>query len=186
MQERAFANDKVKFFWNTVIDDVVGDTSMTGLRIRDINTDEVREEPFTGLCSWRSATTRAPACSQGQLDMDDEGLHHRGFAPSTATNLPGVFACGDVVDHVYRQADHRRRHRLRRRPGRRALPGRSLRAAWTPSEAPERRPRCPQSPSPARRPPDPFLDPAHPHVPNTLETTEMSNTTPVTDATFKD
>jgi thioredoxin reductase (NADPH) len=102
MQERAFANDKVKFLWNTVIDDVLGDTSMTGLRVRDINTDEVREEPFTGLFLAIGHDPRS-GLFKGQIDMDEEG-YITVASPSTATNIPGVFACGDVVDHTYRQA----------------------------------------------------------------------------------
>ncbi len=102
MQERAFANDKVRFMWDTVIDDVLGDTSMTGLRVRDINTGETRDEPFTGLFLAIGHDPRSDLF-KGQLAMDDEG-YIIVSSPSTATNIPGVFAAGDVVDHTYKQA----------------------------------------------------------------------------------
>jgi thioredoxin reductase (NADPH) len=102
MQERAFSNEKVKFLWNTAIDDVLGDTTMTGLRVRDVHTGETRELPVTGLFLAIGHDPRS-GLFQGQLDLDEEG-YVKVAAPSTLTNLPGVFACGDVVDHIYRQA----------------------------------------------------------------------------------
>jgi thioredoxin reductase (NADPH) len=102
MQERAFANDKVKFLWNTAVDDVLGDTRMTGLRLRDLVTGETKDAPFTGLFLAIGHDPRS-GLFEGQVDMDDEG-YLKVASPTTATNLPGVFACGDVVDHTYRQA----------------------------------------------------------------------------------
>jgi thioredoxin reductase (NADPH) len=102
MQERAFANDKITFMWNTAIDDVLGDTTMTGLQLRDVVTGETRPEPFTGLFLAIGHDPRSDLF-KGQIDMDDEG-YIEVASPTTATNIPGVFACGDVVDHTYRQA----------------------------------------------------------------------------------
>ena len=102
MQQRAFETEKITFLWNTVIEDVLGDTTMTGLRVRDVKTDEVRELPFTGLFLAIGHDPRS-GLFKDQLELDDEG-YVQVASPTTATNLPGVFACGDVVDHIYRQA----------------------------------------------------------------------------------
>ncbi len=102
MQERARNNDKIRFMWNTEVDDVLGDTTMTGLRLRDKLTGAVDEFPFTGLFLAIGHDPRSQLF-RGQLDMDDEG-YITVASPSTATNLPGVFACGDVVDRTYKQA----------------------------------------------------------------------------------
>ncbi|MCW2546769.1 MAG: thioredoxin reductase [Mycobacterium sp.] len=102
MQERAFANPKIKFLWNTAIDDVLGDKSVTGLAVHDTVTGVSTELPFTGLFLAIGHDPRSELV-KGQLDLDDEG-YVKVAAPSTHTNVPGVFACGDVVDHIYRQA----------------------------------------------------------------------------------
>jgi thioredoxin reductase (NADPH) len=102
MQERAFANDKVSFAWNTVVVDLVGDRSVEGLQVRDVMTDELRTLPVTGVFV---AIGHQPNTDlfKGQLEMDGAGyLITRGR--STYTNVDGVFACGDVQDHTYRQA----------------------------------------------------------------------------------
>ena len=95
-------------------------TKVTGVRLRDTMTGE--ERTLDGRRAvHRDRPRPAQRAVRGQLDLDDEGyiLVER---PSTRTNLPGVFAGGDVVDHEYRQADHRGGHRLCRRAGRRAVP----------------------------------------------------------------
>ncbi len=102
MQERAFANEKITFLWNTAVDEVVGDTSMTGLRVRDVNTGETEVLPVTGIFIAIGHDPRSDLVA-GQLDLDDEG-YVLVASPTTVTNIPGVFACGDVVDHTYRQA----------------------------------------------------------------------------------
>ncbi len=102
MQERAFANDKIEFVWNTEVVDVVGDAKVSGLRVRDIVTREERDLPVTGLFVAIGHDPRTDLFA-GQVRRDDEG-YILVDAPTTRTNLPGVFAAGDVVDHTYRQA----------------------------------------------------------------------------------
>jgi len=107
MQERAFANDKIAFLWNSVIEDVVGDQTVTGLLVRNTVTDEVSELPVTGVFVAIGHTPNTDLF-EGQLELDESGYlvtqGQRGEVPATATAVDGVFACGDVVDHVYRQA----------------------------------------------------------------------------------
>jgi thioredoxin reductase (NADPH) len=102
MQERAFANDRIEFLWNHVVVDLVGDTKLDGAVVRDVNTGEERNLAVSGLFV---AIGHRPNTDlfKGVLDMEDSGyLLTR--AGSTATNVDGVFACGDVQDHTYRQA----------------------------------------------------------------------------------
>jgi thioredoxin reductase (NADPH) len=102
MQERAFANDKIRFAWNSEVVDVLGEDKVTGVRLRDTQTGEERDLPVTGLFLAIGHDPRSELFA-GQLRRDDEG-YLLVDAPSTRTNVTGVFACGDVVDHVYRQA----------------------------------------------------------------------------------
>ncbi len=101
MQDRAFANDKIEFRWNSVVDEVLGDGKVTGVRLRDVHTDGLSELAVTGVFV---AIGHAPNTDlfRGHLDMDENGyiLTRDG----TRTNVEGVFAAGDVQDHVYRQA----------------------------------------------------------------------------------
>jgi len=101
MQERAFKNDKIEFRWDSVVDEVLGDTKVSGLRLRNVKNDEVSALDVTGVFV---AIGHAPNTDlfRGHIDLDDAGyiLTHDG----TNTNVEGVFACGDVQDHVYRQA----------------------------------------------------------------------------------
>jgi len=101
MQERAFANPKIEFLWNHVVDDVLGEQSVEGVVVRDVNTDTVTTLPVTGVFV---AIGHQPNTDlfKGQLDMEDTGYLITG--PGTYTNVEGVFACGDVQDHTYRQA----------------------------------------------------------------------------------
>jgi thioredoxin reductase (NADPH) len=102
MVDRARANDKIEFALNSVVEDVLGDTAISGLRLRDTETGETREVPAEGLfvAIGHDPTT---ALFLDWLDHDEAGylITKPG---STETNLPGVFAAGDVQDHVYRQA----------------------------------------------------------------------------------
>ena len=102
MQDRAFKNPRIKFLWDTVVTDVAGETKVEGLQLRNTVTGEDSFLPITGLFV---AIGHVPNTDvfKGQLDMEDTGylITRDG---STATNVEGVFACGDVQDHVYRQA----------------------------------------------------------------------------------
>jgi len=101
MQERAFANERISFRWNHVVVDILGDRSVEGVVVRNVLTDEQTTLPVTGLFV---AIGHKPNTDlfKGQLEMEDSGylITHEG----TRTNVPGVFACGDVQDHTYRQA----------------------------------------------------------------------------------
>ncbi len=102
MQDRAFANPKIEMRWNTVVDDVVGDGTVAALRLRDIETDAVSELPVSGVFVAIGHTPNT-ALFESQLALHDNGYIVTA-ADSTATSVPGVFAAGDVQDHVYRQA----------------------------------------------------------------------------------
>ncbi|MGZ6967622.1 MAG: thioredoxin-disulfide reductase [Acidimicrobiia bacterium] len=102
MQDRAFANPKIEFRWNAVVEDVVGDSKLESARLRDTVTDETEELALSGLFVAIGHTPNTDLF-EGQLDMDANGyiLTEGG---STRTSVEGVFAAGDVQDHVYRQA----------------------------------------------------------------------------------
>lgn len=102
MQERAFAEPRISFLWNTVVDDVRGDTTVKALVVRDVVTGEVSELEVEGMFVAIGHDPNT-AIVRGQLDLDADGYVLT--APSsTATSVDGVFAAGDVQDHVYRQA----------------------------------------------------------------------------------
>jgi len=102
MQDRAFANDKISFRWDTEVVDILGEDKVQGLRLRDVRTGEESTLDVDGLFVAIGHDPRSELFA-GQLRRDDEG-YLLVDAPSTRTNAIGVFACGDVVDHVYRQA----------------------------------------------------------------------------------
>ena len=101
MQERAFKNDKIEFLWNHTVTELLGDTKLEGARVRNVLTDEESTLAVSGLFV---AIGHRPNTDlfKGQLAMEDTGYLVTG--PGTHTNVPGVFACGDVQDHTYRQA----------------------------------------------------------------------------------
>ncbi len=102
MQRRAFEDPKLEFLWNSEVVDVLGGDKMTGLRVRDVVTGAERDLEVTGMFVAIGHDPRVELVT-GQLDLDEAGyIDVRGR--TTATSLPGVFACGDVVDHTYRQA----------------------------------------------------------------------------------
>jgi thioredoxin reductase (NADPH) len=105
MQERAFNDPKLEIEWNSVVESINGTDRLESLTLRDTVTGETRELSATGLFIAIGHDPRSEIVA-GQVDLDDEGyvLTARAAGGSTATNLPGVFACGDLVDHVYRQA----------------------------------------------------------------------------------
>ena len=102
MAERVLTNDKIEPVWNSQVVDVLGDDKVNGIMIEDTITGDTRELPVTGLFIAIGHDPRSELIA-GQIDLDDEG-YVLVDAPSTRTNLPGVFACGDLVDHTYRQA----------------------------------------------------------------------------------
>jgi thioredoxin reductase (NADPH) len=102
MVDRARANEKIEFVLDTVVEEVLGDGKVEAVRVRNVKTGETSEIPAEGLFV-AIGHDPATALFRGQLDMDDAGyLLTEG--KTTVTNVPGVFAAGDVVDHVYRQA----------------------------------------------------------------------------------
>jgi thioredoxin reductase (NADPH) len=102
MQERAFANPKIKFRWNSQVSEILGDAKITGLRLHDTVTGEESELAVGGVFVAIGHDPRSELFT-GQLATDSEGYLFVD-QPSTRTAIPGVFACGDVVDHTYRQA----------------------------------------------------------------------------------
>ncbi|MFD0306629.1 thioredoxin-disulfide reductase [Streptomyces sp. NPDC127119] len=102
MQERAFADPKIKFVWDSEVAEIQGDQKLAGLKLRNLKTGETSELPVTGLFIAIGHDPRTELF-KGQLDLDEEG-YLEVEAPSTRTNLTGVFGAGDVVDHTYRQA----------------------------------------------------------------------------------
>jgi len=102
MVERAYANPKIEFLWNTEVTDVLGAENVTGLKLRNTIDGSESERAFTGLFVAIGHLPRSELLT-GQIDLNNEGyVNVQGS--STRTNLAGVFACGDLVDHTYRQA----------------------------------------------------------------------------------
>jgi thioredoxin reductase (NADPH) len=102
MQERAFANEKIEFRWNSVVTEICGDTKVSGLRLRDTVTGEESELDATGLFVAIGHEPNS-ALVKGQLELEDNG-YIKTFDGTTRTSVDGVFACGDVQDDYYRQA----------------------------------------------------------------------------------
>ena len=102
MQERALASEKIDFAWNSVIDEVLGDEFVTGVRLRQTETDETRELPVEALFV---AIGHRPNTEllRGQLELDPVG-YIKVEPGTTRTSVEGVFACGDAMDPIYRQA----------------------------------------------------------------------------------
>lgn len=102
MQERALAHEKIEVLWDTVVDGVLGDREVEGARIRNVKTGETSELSVGGFFLAIGHTPNTQVF-RGWLDMDELGYIRTG-PDSTRTTIPGVFACGDAQDHVYRQA----------------------------------------------------------------------------------
>ncbi|SOD63758.1 thioredoxin reductase (NADPH) [Streptomyces zhaozhouensis] len=103
MQERAFADPKIEFLWDSEVAEIQGtDGKLSGLVVRNTSTDEKSEVAVSGLFVAIGHDPRVELF-KGVLELDEEG-YITVDAPSTRTNVPGVFAAGDVVDHTYRQA----------------------------------------------------------------------------------
>lgn len=102
MQDRAFANDKIDFRWNALVDDIVGEGKVERIVLRDTVTGDVSDLAVEGVFVAIGHDPNT-ALFAGQLDLDDDG-YILTQADSTRTSVEGVFAAGDVQDHVYRQA----------------------------------------------------------------------------------
>jgi thioredoxin reductase (NADPH) len=102
MQDRAFSNPKIEFRWNAEVEEFLGDTRVEGVRLRDVETGAVSDLDATGAFVAIGHTPNTDLF-RGQLELDPNGyiLTNDG---STRTSVAGVFAAGDVQDHVYRQA----------------------------------------------------------------------------------
>ncbi len=102
MAERAQANPKIEFLWNTEVTDVLGDQKVFGLKLRNTVDGTESERAFTGLFVAIGHDPRSELV-KGKVELDGEG-YVKVEGRSTRTNVTGVFACGDLVDHTYRQA----------------------------------------------------------------------------------
>ncbi len=102
MADRALANPKIRFAWNAEVVGIHGQDKVEGVTLRDTVTGETRELPAAGLFVAIGHEPRTELV-KGQVDLDGNG-YILVQGRSTLTNLPGVFACGDAVDHTYRQA----------------------------------------------------------------------------------
>lgn len=102
MRERAERDPKISFAWNSVVSAINGETSVESITLTDTVTGETRDVEIAGLFVAIGHDPRS-ALVKGQVDVDTEG-YVQVQGRTTATNLPGVFACGDLVDHTYRQA----------------------------------------------------------------------------------
>ncbi len=102
MQERALADPKIEFAWNSEVADVLGADRVSAVLLRDTTTGQTRELDVTGLFIAIGHDPRSELVT-GQVDLDEDG-YVLVQGRTTLTNLPGVFACGDLVDHHYRQA----------------------------------------------------------------------------------
>ena len=102
MQDRARANPKIRFAWDSVVTEVVGEDRVAGIRLLNTKTGEESFIEVSGIFVAIGHDPRSELFT-GQLELDDEG-YLVVDQPSTRTKIPGVFAAGDVVDHTYRQA----------------------------------------------------------------------------------
>ena len=102
MQQRAFNNPKIEFIWNSTVEEIIGEEKVEGVILSNTVTSEKKSLPVTGLFI---AIGHRPNTDLfiDQLQMDENGYLVTG-ADSSITNVEGVFACGDVQDHTYRQA----------------------------------------------------------------------------------
>ncbi len=101
LQERAFANPKVRFVWDSAVDEILGEQSVTGVKVRNLKTGEITQIDTEGVFPYIGHVPNT-GIFKGLLDLDENGfIKSEG---NTRTNVSGIFAAGDVVDHVYRQA----------------------------------------------------------------------------------
>ncbi|MHC6594108.1 thioredoxin-disulfide reductase [Arthrobacter sp. C152] len=102
MAQRAKDNPKIRFAWNSAVTAIHGDGKVSGVTLTDTRTGDTRHQDATGIFVAIGHLPRTELVA-GQVDLDGEG-YIRVDSPTTCTNLSGVFACGDAVDHRYRQA----------------------------------------------------------------------------------
>ena len=102
MQQRVMAHPKIEIIWNTVVTDVLGADEVTGVRLRNVTDNSERDLAVSGFFVAIGHTPNT-ALFKSWLDVDEQGYIET-RSGSTQTNIPGVFACGDAQDHVYRQA----------------------------------------------------------------------------------
>ena len=102
MQDRAMSNEKIAFQWNSQLEEVLGDDVVTGIRVRNTQTHQTEDIPLSGVFVAIGHTPNTSLFT-GQLDMDEQG-YIRTQPNRSTTNIPGVFAAGDVQDSRYRQA----------------------------------------------------------------------------------
>ena len=102
MADRAKANPKIEFLWNTEVTDVLGEAKMEALQLKNVVTGDVTKREFSALFVAIGHIPRSELITS-QIDLDTEG-YVKVQGRSTKTNIEGVFACGDLVDHTYRQA----------------------------------------------------------------------------------
>ena len=114
MQDKAFKNEKLEFIWDTSVEEILGtsDEGVNGVRLRNLKTGAESVFPCAGVFI---AIGHKPNTElfKGQIDTDSVG-YIKTSGHSTATNIPGVFACGDVQDHVYRLHGGTRRRTIPR------------------------------------------------------------------------
>ena len=102
MQDRAMKNEKIAFQWNSALEEVLGDNVVTGIRVRNVQTNRTEEIPLSGVFVAIGHTPNT-SLFKGQIDMDEQG-YIRALPYRSTTNIPGVFVAGDVQDSHYRQA----------------------------------------------------------------------------------
>ncbi|WP_055480358.1 thioredoxin-disulfide reductase [Sphaerimonospora mesophila] len=102
MQDRAFADKKIRFIWDSEVVDILGEDRVSGVRVRNVKTGEETELDVAGVFIAIGHDPRTELV-KGQVALDDQG-YIAVDSPSTRTDVDGVFAAGDVVDHTYRQA----------------------------------------------------------------------------------
>jgi thioredoxin reductase (NADPH) len=101
MQDRAFANEKIAFRWDSVVTGILGENKVSGISLRNTVSGQEDELPVSGVFVAIGHVPNS-AVFAGQLDVDDAGYIRA--TTGSRTNVDGVFVCGDVQDHVYRQA----------------------------------------------------------------------------------
>lgn len=102
MQDRAMTNEKIAFQWNSALEEVLGDDLVKGIRVRNVQTNQVEEIPVSGVFVAIGHTPNTSLFT-GHIDMDEQG-YIRTQPNRSTTNIPGIFASGDVQDSHYRQA----------------------------------------------------------------------------------